>query len=350
MVDDMGSNHAARIRSTKEANMKLRTIGLISTLVLGLLAGPLPAKAQKAGKDTPLVGLLGQGSQSTHAGRFSALRKKMRKLGYVEGRTIRFAYRYAEGRNDRLPALAVELVRLKPDVMVTTGTPSTRAARKASHTIPIVMHAGNPVRSGLVASLARPGGNITGLTVFPGPEFYCKRLEILRETIPSARRIGVLYILNNSSHALSLKAVKICAAKIGVTILRLGARKAEDINKALAKLKSERAEGFLHFGSALIGTQMKGVIAFALKNRLPFMCTSARWIRQGCLISYGVNFHDLYRLMAIYVDKILKGAKPGDLPVEQPGKFNLEINLKTAKALGITIPADVLFRADRVIK
>ncbi len=320
------------------------------TAVAAAFAILVSAYSAEAQQKAPLLGFIHSGNEPFFASRYAAFREKMRGLGYVESRTIRYAYRYGEGKNHRLAGLATELVRLEPRVIVTIGTPATRAAQKATRTIPIVMSGGDPVRSGLVKSLARPGGNITGQTVFPGPEFYSKRLQILTEAAPAARRIGVLYIAGNSFHQLSLRAVQASAGKIGVMILSLAVTKPEDVKGALDVIRRERAGAFFNMGSSILGSRMKEMVAFALDNRLPFMCTRARWVRQGCFISYGVDFHDMFRRKAIYADMILKGANPAEMPVQQPTEFDLTVNLKTAKALGVTVPPSILFRATEVIK
>jgi len=325
-----------------------RLIRIIAFFALSPIAAG--SAAAEDARQAPLVGFLGQGGEATHAGRFGAFREEMRELGYDEGRTIRYRYRYAYGNHDRLPALAAGLVGEKPAVILTTGTPSTLAARGATSTIPIVMHGASLVRNGIVASLARPGGNVTGLTVLPGAAFYCKRLEILIETAPAARRVGVLHVLGNPSHAYFLKTIKPCARKRGVTIIGLGVRRPDDIAAALARLKAARGEALLYFGSPMFAAGAKRRIRFGIENRLPILCTRTIRVRQGCLVSYGVNFFSLYRQMAVYVDKILKGAKPADLPVEQPPRFDLAVNLKTAKALGLKIPASILLRANKVIE
>ena len=326
----------------------IRRIAFI-VAALVILAAAHPAVAQTA-KDMPVIGILGQGSPDNHSVRFGIIRKTMRDLGYVEGQNVRFEIRYAEGKKAQIFALAAELVRLEADVIVTTGSPSTRAVGKASGTIPIVMNAGNPVESGLVASLARPGGNITGLTVVPGPNFYCKRLEILKEAVPSAARVGVLWVPANSAHPPSLKAVKACAPAIGVTLLPQAVGKPADVEKALAMLRQQRAGSFLYFGSGLIGSQRKRIIAFARNDRLPLMSTRGVWVRAGAFISYGADLRDISRRKAIYIDKILKGANPAELPVERPTKFELVVNLKTAKAIGVTLPPSILLRATEVIE
>ncbi len=323
-----------------------RTITAVATAFVILVSAYSAEAQQKA----PLLGFLSSGNEPFFASRYAAFREKMRGLGYVESRTIRYAYRYGEGKNHRLAGLATELVRLEPRVIVTIGTPATRAAQRATRTIPIVMSGGDPVRSGLVKSLARPGGNITGQTVSPGPELYSKRLQILTEAAPAAKRIGVLYIAGNRFHQLSLRAVQASAGKIGVTILPLPVAKPDDVTGALDVIRRERSGAFFNMGSSILGSRSKEMIAFALDNRLPFMCTRARWVRQGCLISYGVNFLKLFRRKAIYADMILKGANPAEMPVQQPTEFDLTVNMKTAKALGLTIPPSILLRATEVIE
>ncbi len=314
---------------------------------LALAASASPAHAQQ---NAPLIAFISAGKESAHGPWYAAFRDEMRGLGYVEGRTIRYAYRFADGKRNRLPALVAELVRLVPRVLVTTGTPPTRAAKAATSTIPIVMSVGYPVRTGLVASIARPGGNITGMTVLPGPGFYGKRLEILKEAAPAASRIAVLSVRNNVSHEVSLRAVQASAAKIGVMILPLAVAKPEDVTGALETIRREQAQAFMYMGSPLFGSRMKQMVAFAIDNRLPFMGTSPNQVRRGCLIAYGVNNRALYRRLTTYVDKILKGAAPAEMPVEEPTAFDLTVNLKTAKALGITFPPSILLRATEVIE
>jgi putative ABC transport system substrate-binding protein len=328
---------------------------LAATLAVAASASPAHAQ-QKA----PLIGFLSASKESGgHSAWYAAFRDKMRGLGYVEGRTIRYAYRFANGKRDRLPALVSELVRLDPSVLVTTGTPASRAAKAATSTIPIVMSVGYPVRAGLVRSIARPGGNITGMTVLPGPEFYGKlpgpefygkRLEILMEAAPSLSHIAVLLIRNHHAHALSLRTLEEVAEKTGVTILPLPVAKPEDVTGALETIRRERADAFLIMGSPLFGSRIKQMAAFALNKRLPFMCTSPWQVRQGCLIAYGVNNFALYRRLTGYVDKILNGASPAEMPVEQPTEYDLAVNLKTARAIGINVPPSILLRATEVIE
>ncbi len=323
-----------------------RTITAVAT-AFAILVSAYSAEAQQK---APLIGFLSTGNEASVADRHVAFREQMRALGYVEGRTIRYAYRYADRKKEQLAGLAAELVRLKPAVIVTSGTPPTRAAKQATRIIPIVMSGADPVRSGLVKSLARPGGNITGQTVFPGLGFWGKRLALLKEAVPRATLVGVLHVPGHSFHELSLPIVQASAGKIGVTILQVPVAKPEDVKGALDVIKRERAGAFFNLGSPMIATRMKQMIAFARDNRLAYLCTRALRVRQGCLISYGVNFQDMFRRKAVYADKILKGADPAEMPVQEPTQFELAVNLKTAKAIGITIPPSILLRATEVVE
>ena len=325
--------------------MRTKFTFLVTALVI--LASAQAAMAQQ---EAPLVGFLAPANQSVLANRYTAFRDKMRALDYVEGHTIRYAYRYSERDNRRLVALAAELVQLQPKVIVTTGTPATRAARRATRTIPIIMVGGDPVMTGMVKSLARPGGNITGQTPFPGPEFYGKRLAILKETVPAVMLVGALFVPTTIFHQRSLRALRDSAPKIGVTILPLPISKPDDVKGALEIIKRDRAGAFFYMGSPMIASRIKEMIAFALDNRLPHMCGRAKSVRQGCLIAYSTKFEDIYRRLALYADKILKGANPAEMPVQQPTEFDLTVNLKTAKALGIIIPPSILLRATEVIE
>ncbi len=334
--------------------MRLRTIGLISTLVLGLLAGPLAAEAQQAGK-VYRIGFLTPGSPvKSFKLRLTAFRQGLRKLGYVEGKNIVIEERYAKGRRDRLPKLAAELVRLKVDAIVTHGGTTARvadqAAKKAGTTIPIVFAvSGDPIGDGAVASLARPGGNITGLSNSHS-DLLAKRLELLKEVVPSASRIAVIWNPANPMISRQLKVLQAMAPALGVTLLPVELKGGDDLGRAFASIRKERPDALNVFGYAVIATYRKQIAEFALKNRLPAISTIERSAVAGLLMTYGANMVDLYRRTATYVDKILKGARPADIPVEQPTRFYLTINLKTAKAIGITIPPSVLYRADKVIK
>jgi len=326
--------------------MRFRTIGLISTLVFGLLALPLPAEAQKA-KKIPRIGYLSRYSAEQEKRQIAAFKQGLRELGYAEGKNIFIEQRDAEGKRRRLPALAAELVRLKVDIIVTGGG-GVGAAKNATSTIPIVMtFSADPVRRGYVASLAHPGGNVTGLSDFHA-DLVSKRLEFLKAIVPTATRVGVLFNPNSSGSKRMLKDIQAVAPALGMTVLPLVVEGADDFDRAFATIKKERPGGLIQ--SVGLGRHQKRIIDLSAKSRLPAIYTQDRWVAAGGLMSYGSSWPDLFRRAATYVDKILKGAKPGDLPIEQPTKFELVINLKTAKQLGITIPREVLFRADKVIK
>jgi putative ABC transport system substrate-binding protein len=314
-----------------------------------LFALSLLVQAQEPAK-IPRIGFLIAASPSSVSPRLEAFRQGLRELGYVEGKNIVIEWRYAEGKLDRLPALAAELVRLKVDIIVTAGPSATRAAKEATSTIPIVMALDNdPVGSGVVASLARPGGNITGLSTL-APEISGKRLELLRETIPRLSRVAVLGTSASPSNPPMLREADIAAKAFGVKLQYLDVLNAKDIETAFRAASKGSADGVLLLQSAVLNSQRKQIADFAVNNRLPAIYFTAEWVEDGGLMSYGANYSDLYRRSATYVDKILKGAKPADLPVEQPRKFEFIISLKAAKQIGLTIPPDVLARADRVIK
>jgi len=324
--------------------MRLRTIGLIGTLVLGLLAGPLPAKAQKAGK-VHRIGFLFHGIAARDKSLLAAFKQGLKELGYVDGKNIVIEQRY--GKRHRLPALVAELVRLKVDIIVTSPT-GVRADKKASSTIPIVMtYSADPVGGGLVASLAHPGGNVTGLSDYHG-ELGAKRLELLKEVVPLASRVAVLFNPTALSNRPLLKNIQAAAPALGVTVLLLEVKGPDDIDRAFATIRKERLGGLLQ-GTGL-GRYRSRIVDLAAKSRLPAIYTQGRWVAAGGLMSYGASWPDLFRRAAVYVDKILRGAKPADLPVEQPTKFELVINLKAAKQIGLTIPPEVLYQATKVIK
>ncbi len=326
--------------------MRLRTIGLIGILALGLFAGPLPAEAQRPSK-VPRIGYLSRDSAEGHKSLLAFFQQGLRELGYVDGQNITFEYRYAEGKRHRRSALAVELVRLKVDIIVTGGG-GVGAAKNATSTIPIVMtFSADPVRRGYVASLAHPGGNVTGLSDFHG-DLVSKRLELLKEIVPTATRVGVLFRQSSSGSRRMLKDIQAVAPALGMTVLPLEVKGPDDVDRAFATIRKERPGGLLQ--SAGLGRYRRRIVDLTEKSRLPAIYTQGRWVAAGGLMSYGSSWPDLFRRAATYVDKILKGAKPGDLPVEQPTKFELILNLKTAKKLGITIPPDVLYQATKVIK
>jgi len=282
--------------------------------------------------------------------RTDAFRQGLRELGYVEGKNIVVEYRYAEGKPDSLVALAAELVLLKVDVIVTSGGAPTRAAKQATVTIPIVMAQDNdPIGNGFVASLARPGGNITGLSSVAA-ELSGKRLEFLKEIVPKLSRVAVLWTSTNPGNAQALRETELAAAAFGLKLHALDIVNPRDIESAFRAAGKGRPDAVIVLASLVLNSQRTQVADLAVKNRLPAIYYALEWVEDGGLMSYGVSYTDLYRRAATYVDRILKGAKPADLPVEQPTKFELVINLKTAKQIGLTIPPNVLARADRVIK
>jgi putative ABC transport system substrate-binding protein len=323
------------------------------TMVVWLVALALAsfqiAEAQQPAR-IPRIGFLGSASASFYAARTNAFRQGLNELGYTEGKNIDIEYRYAEGKFDRLPDLAAELVGLKLDVIVAAPTPSVLAAKKASATTPIVFASVvDPVASGLVTSLARPGGNITGLTIL-GPELSGKRLELLKEVLPNVTRVAALWNSANPAQELVWKEMQAAAQELRLQLQSLEVRSANDFDIAFKAALRKRAQALIPSGEPLINTQLKRIVEFAAKNRLPAMYAGPEVVDAGGLMSYAPNYTDQYRRAAVYVDKILKGAKPADLPVEQPTKFEFVINLKTAKQIGLTIPPNVLARADRVIR
>ena len=331
--------------------MRLRTIGLISTLVLGLLAWPLLAEAQQTGK-VYRIGYLttsGAGSPATNS-MYIALLQGLRELGYVEGQNLVIEYRSPK-RKHRLKT-AAELARLKVDVIVTSPAPPwIRAAKRATRTIPIVMggvHV-DPVEAGIVASLARPGGNITGLTNLAA-KLHAKQLELLKEAFPQISRVAILWPRPHQHHA--MKEVEAVGQALGIQIqsLVVTGRRSISLESAFSAISRERSDGLLVASSPSILASRARIIEFTAKRRLPTIYDSSLFVDAGGLMSYGADFQHLYRRVATYVEKILKGAKPADLPVEQPRKFDFVINLKTAKQLGLTIPPEVLYRATKVIK
>jgi putative tryptophan/tyrosine transport system substrate-binding protein len=331
--------------------MWCRTIGATVTLIISILLAPLVADAQPAGK-VYRIGRLAPGSPEGSPF-IESFRQALHERGYIEGQNLVIEYRWAEGRDERLPNLAAELVRLKVDVIVTGGSTAIRAAQQATRTTPIVMvGASDPVAQGFVASLARPGGNITGLSIVT-PELLGKRLEILKETVPQSTRVA---ILANPGSAPTLSAtttgvLTIAAQGLGLQLQVVEVRRAEELDEAFAAVTRAGADALLVQGEPRLLDGLRGRIAdLAAKHRLPAMYAWRMYVDAGGLMSYGVSLLEQYRRTAIYVDKILKGAKPADLPVEQPTKFELVINLKAAKALGLTIPSTLFFQADEVIQ
>jgi len=309
----------------------------------GAVRAQAPAKVRR-------IGLLSPWTPSYTAPWHQAFRLGLRDLGWVEGKNISIEYRYAEGRRDRLPDLAADLVRLKVDVIVASVGTDAVAAQKATKAIPIVMVAGgDPVASGLGESLARPGGNITGLSQMT-PELAGKRLELLTEMVPKLSRVAVLWNPQSVGSPLTWKEIQLPARQLGLQLHSLEVRSPDDFDQAFEHATRARAGALFIMGAPLIGTNLKRIVDLAAKSRLPSIFHISEFADLGGLAAYGPDRADLFRRAATFVDKILKGAKPGDLPVEQPTRFELVVNMKTAKALGLTIPQSVLFRADRFIE
>jgi putative ABC transport system substrate-binding protein len=321
----------------------------VLTLCAVLFALCYSAWAQQP-KKIPRIGFLGASSPSAISARLEAFRQGLRELGYVEGKNIVIEYRYAEGKLDRLSALAVELVRLGVDVIVLAGPASIRPAKEATNTIPIVMaNDADPVGSGVVASLARPGGNITGLSNL-APEISGKRLELLKEIVPRLSRLAILGTSTTSGTAQVLKEMEPAAGVFKVQLQYLDVLSPKDIETVFREARKGRADAVLVLQGGVFNSQRKQIVDLAVRSRLPAIYHAPEWVEDGGLMSYGVSVTDLYRRAATFVDKILKGAKPADLPVEQPTKFEFIINLKAAKQIGLAIPPNVLVRADKVIK
>jgi putative tryptophan/tyrosine transport system substrate-binding protein len=308
-----------------------------------------PAEAQQS-KKVPRIGFLGGASASSYAPRIDAFRQGLNKLGYIEGKNITIEYRYADGKEDRLPVLAAELVGLNVDVIVTSGPQATRPAKEATATIPIVMaFDSDPVGNGFVASLARPGGNITGLSAL-SPELSGKQLELLKEIIPKLSRVAVLGNSNEPANPKTLREIELAAKAFGVQLQPLDVLGPKDIETAFRAATKRGANALLALASPVLSDHRTQIVDLALKSRLPAIYYRPEFVQAGGLMSYATSFTDLSHRAATYVAKILKGAKPADLPVEQPTKFEFVINLKAAKQIGLTIPPNVLARADKVIK
>jgi putative ABC transport system substrate-binding protein len=317
------------------------------TLVGGAAGWPLAARGQQGDK-VPTIGVLGS-SPAAFSAWFPAFLQRLRQLGWIENRTVAVEYRYTEGHNERYVQLAAELVRLKVDVIVPMGSPAIVAAKGATASIPIVFPlASDPVGDGFVASLARPGGNITGLSN-EQPDLAGKRLEMLRELVPGLSRLGYIANLNNPTAIRNVREVEAAAAKLALQLIPLDIKSAEDVAPAMEMLKG-RAEALYVVGDPLIADNQIQINTLALAERLPTMHGSRSYIASGGLLSYGPNYADLFRRAGDYVDKILKGANPGDLPVELPTRIELVVNLKTANAIGLTVPPMLLARADEVIE
>ena len=327
-------------------------VGCLVILALSMLGAPFLTVAQPAGK-VPTIGFLYPNAATAAARQFEAFKQGLRELGYIEGQTIAIEPRYADGRPERLPALAAELANLHVDVFVVTINSVAEAVQQITTTIPIVMTtAQEPVAVGLVKSLARPGGNITGVTTVPGPEIYGKNLELLTAVLPQGTRIGMLFDATSAVNALWLHATEEAARGLGVTLVSAGVRSAEDFEHAFAVMKHGNATGFVVLGGPLLFAAGNGerINELAVRSGLAAMWPIRQGAERGGLMGYGTNELDRWRRAATYVDKMLKGANPGDLPMEQPMKFELVINLKTAKELGLTMPPTLLFQADEVIR
>jgi len=314
-----------------------------ATITPWLVHAQAPAKVRR-------IGLLSLFSPSVTALWHQAFRRGLRDLGWVEGKNISIEYRYAEGSSDPLPGLAVDLVRLKVDVIVASVGSDALAAKNATRVIPIVMVGpADPVASGLVESLARPGGNVTGLTQM-SPQLAGKRLELLKEIVPKLTRVAVLWNPQSQPSTLILKELQIPAQRLGVQLHSLEVRGSDDFDKAFEDATGARVGALMPLANPVITTNLKRIADFASKSRLPSIYQFSYYAEEGGLVAYGPERADLYRRAASYIDRIFKGAKPGDLPVEQPIKFELVINMKTAKALGLTIPQSLLISADKVIE
>ena len=319
------------------------------TSLAGALAGPVVVEAQQTGK-VPHIGYVGYGAPGSDPAEIVGLQQGLRALGYIENQNIVIEYRYAKGSPDRLPRLIAELTHLNVDLILTQGTAVTAAAQHEAVTTPIVSVSGDPVSSGFVKSLARPGGNITGLSFALAKDFGGKWLELVKETVPKASRVGIIWNPTNLSGAAAAKEIEALAPGLGLRLSTQPIRSAADFDAAFAAVTRAKVAALIVMTDPLVSGQPANIVRLAAANRVPTVYGLREFVDAGGLMSYGPNLADLWRRAATYVDKILRGAKPGDLPVEQPTKFELVINLKTAKALGLTIPPSLVARADQVIE
>ena len=324
------------------------TVGLIVLFTLGMLAAPRMSAAQQPAKK-PRIGFLVMSSPAIVSRNLEAFRRGLHEHGWLEGQNITVEYRWAEGKVERLPDLAAELVRLKVALIVVLGTQASQAVKQATNTIPIVMVVSDAVGTSLVTSLARPGGNITGLS-FLGPELSEKRLELLKEAVPGVSRVAILWHGGHPSAILAMQEMEAASHSLGVQLQSLEVRGLNDFARAFEAAAREGAPALIVLSSAFFGAERRRIVDLVTTYRLPSMFPYREDVEAGGLMSYGPSLPDLWRRASTYVDKILKGAKPADLPVEQPMRFELLINLKTAQALGLTIPPTLLFQADEVIK
>ena len=329
--------------------MRLRSAGLPLLIILGLAAAPLAAEAQPTGK-VYRIGMLETRSTALNAANIEAFRHGLLELGYKEGQNLEIVYRSSDGHDERFPGLASELVRLKVDLILTRGTPAALAAKSATRTIPVVMAAsGDPVASGLVASLGRPGGTVTGLSSAL-TEVYAKRVELLRELLPKLARVAAIFNMGNPVTPPQWQVVEASARSLDIEAQLLDVRRPEDLPGAFAAAAKQRAQALVVGLDGVTQGNLRTIAELAAKQRLPSIYGAKEYVDVGGLITYGASDHDMYHRAAAFVDKILKGAKPADLPVEQPTKFELMINLKAAKALGLDVPLSLQQRADEVIE
>jgi putative ABC transport system substrate-binding protein len=343
----LANGNVKKSENREEADM-IREFFITLAAVLFLTTVPL-VRAQQAGK-VSRIGYVSTVGTATTDGNFAALRQGLVGLGYIEGKNILFEYRGAEGKADRIPGFVAELVQQKVDLLFCPNLPAINAAKEATKTIPIVMVSNvDPVELGLVNSFARPGGNMTGLTL-QSLELSGKRLVLLKETFPKLRRVALVWNLEDQSMNLITKQVQAAAPPLGVSLQPFGVRDSSDFDGVFAKISENRPEAIFSIADRLITSQRKRILEFGVKNKIPTMFDSLLSVEAGALMAYGPSRAEVSRRAAVFVDKILKGTKPADLPVEQPMRFELLFNLKTAQQIGVTIPQSVLFRADRVIR
>src|SRR6476659_5978224 len=319
------------------------------TLLSGIVAALATARAQQPAK-IPRIGFLGNSTATMEANLIGPLRDGLRELGYEEGRNVIIEFRWADGKYDQFPALVAELLAAKVDVIITAGTPATLAIKKATSTVPLVFIAvGDPVGTGVVPNLGRPGGNITGLSSI-APDLEGKRLELLREVVPKLSHVAFFLNPANAFHTASMRQARVAAESLGIKLQPMEVNKSEQLDGAFASIVKEKPDALLILADRVFLHNRKRMMEFAIQQRLPSVNAYRELVEAGGLISYGPSYEDMHRRAAVYVDKILKGTKPADLPIEQPTKFTLLINLKTAKTLGLTVPPTLVARADELIE
>ena len=324
------------------------TIAVVTVVMLGIIFGPITADAQQTGT-MPRIGFLGTATPSLMSVWLTALRDGLRERGYVEGRNLGIEYRWGEGKPERFPALAAELVALKVDVIVTSGPHAIRAAQRATSVIPIVMAIiEDPVEQGFVTSFARPGGNLTGLS-FQDQELATLRLQMLHQALPGLVRVAALWD-STASGANALQSVKRAAASMGLSLQILEVRAAQDLERAFQAIRQQRAQAVIQLASPLFAAHRSAIVGLMARERIPAICQERTFVIDGCLMAYGPSFPEMFRRTAYYVDRILKGTKPSELPIERASKFELALNLQTARALGLVIPSTLVARADHVIE